>query len=78
MFLPIRRIPTVASLIASSPSTIMTIPLQCKLFRNFSRFKTRMPDSDTCGVTYALQAARDFFAINYGMASIGPKCGPIA
>ena len=38
-----------------------------------------------CGVTFALQAARDFFAINYGMAAIGPevwanrtKVGPMA
>jgi hypothetical protein len=29
--------------------------------------------NNTCGVTYALQAARDFFAINYGIASIGPE-----
>ncbi|MBV9225384.1 MAG: hypothetical protein JOY85_15230, partial [Acidobacteriaceae bacterium] len=29
--------------------------------------------ANTCGVMFALQAARDFFAINYGMASIGPE-----
>ena len=29
--------------------------------------------TNTCGVTFALSAARDFFAINYGMASIGPE-----
>jgi hypothetical protein len=26
-----------------------------------------------CGVSFALSAARDFFAINYGMAAIGPE-----
>lgn len=32
------------------------------------------PEKDfDCGVRFALQAARDFFAINYGMAAIGPE-----
>ena len=52
----------------------MTIRSPRKLFLSFSRSKARnASDKDTCGVTYALQAARDFFAINYGMASIGPE-----
>ncbi len=29
--------------------------------------------TDECGVSYALSTARDFFAINYGMAAIGPE-----
>jgi hypothetical protein len=35
-------------------------------------FPVLRPDS-TEGVSYALTAARDFFAINYGMAAIGPE-----
>jgi hypothetical protein len=31
------------------------------------------PNDKDCGVRFALQAARDFFAINYGMAAIGPE-----
>lgn len=31
------------------------------------------PTDPDCGVWFALQAARDFFAINYGMAAIGPE-----
>jgi len=43
-------------------------------FPQFSALSTPACQADnTCGVTFALQAARDFFAINYGMDAIGPE-----
>ena len=49
-------------------------PVATQAFPEFQSLESQeCHDKDTCGVTYALQAARDFFAINYGMASIGPE-----
>lgn len=49
-------------------------PVTIQAFPEFRGLETEeCKNNDTCGVTFALQAARDFFAINYGMAAIGPE-----
>ena len=49
-------------------------PVATQAFPEFQALQTpECQASNTCGVTFALQAARDFFAINYGLASIGPE-----
>jgi manganese oxidase len=49
-------------------------PVATQAFPEFQGLQTPgCTANNTCGVTFALQAARDFFAINYGMASIGPE-----
>src|SRR6185312_1840489 len=49
-------------------------PVAIQAFPEFQALQTpQCQAANTCGVTFALQAARDFFAINYGMAAIGPE-----
>src|SRR5215471_176323 len=49
-------------------------PVTTQAFPEFTGLETpECQANNTCDVTFALQAARDFFAINYGMASIGPE-----
>jgi manganese oxidase len=49
-------------------------PVAIQAFAEFQGLDTPACEaSNTCGVTFALAAARDFFAINYGMAAIGPE-----
>lgn len=49
-------------------------PVVTQAFPEFEALQTPgCQANNTCGVTFALQAARDFFAINYGIASIGPE-----
>jgi hypothetical protein len=49
-------------------------PVALQAFPQFQALTTpECQAQNNCGVTFALQAARDFFAINYGMASIGPE-----
>jgi hypothetical protein len=49
-------------------------PVVTQAFAEFQGLDTPACEAaNTCGVTFALQAARDFFAINYGIASVGPE-----
>jgi manganese oxidase len=50
-------------------------PMATQAFPEFGPDPTKCsPGDPNCsGVNFALQAARDFFAINYGMAAIGPE-----
>src|SRR5215471_817323 len=49
-------------------------PVVTQAFAEFQGLDTPACEAaNDCGVTFALQAARDFFAINYGIASVGPE-----